>query len=138
MGHHSLQSRCSDKYLQFIKGFVKESALHQLQPVIKLLSKGFVKESALYQLQPVIKLSLTELQATSQGICEGKCFKPADATNQAFLKGYAKEASHLKIKARSCEARRHGSYEGGDPGEFISFGDQSTVSTTFEDWKSLV
>ena len=94
---YSLQSTFSYKYSQFIEGFVKESGLHHLQPVIKLLSKGFVKESALYQLQPVIKLSLTELQATSQGICGGKCFKPADATNQAFLKGSAKEASNLKI-----------------------------------------
>ena len=106
---------CNQAFLVTIrKGFVKEIAPHQLQPVLTLLSKGFVKESALYQLQPVIKLSLTELQATSQGICEGKCFKPAEATNQAFLKGSAKEASNLKIKSRSCrcEARRHVSYEG--------------------------
>ena len=47
---------CNRAFLTSIcKGFVKENALHQLQPVIKLLSKGFVKESALYQLQPVIK-----------------------------------------------------------------------------------
>ena len=49
----SLQSSFSYKYSEV---FVKEKALYQLQPVIKLLSKGLVKESALYQLQPVIKL----------------------------------------------------------------------------------
>ena len=37
----------------FLKAFVKENALHQLQTVIKLLYKGFVKEGALYQLQSV-------------------------------------------------------------------------------------
>ena len=58
MGFLNLKApACNQAFLISIcQRFVKENALHQLQPVIKPLSKGFVKESALCQLQPVIKL----------------------------------------------------------------------------------